>query len=257
MIVDSHCHLDFPELYDQLDQIIERADLNNVKHLMTISTTLDSFKKIELIVKKYKNIYGTLGIHPHESKNFTYISSQEIKNLYNNNKKIIGIGETGLDFYYKNSEKNIQKKLFIEHIDAAIDLDLPIIVHTRNAEKDTIDILSDKKKKSNLKVLIHCFTGSYGFAKKLLDLDCYISISGIVTFKNSTELAKTVYSIPIDKLLVETDSPYLAPVPFRGKSNEPSYIKHTVTKLSDIKKISPADVEKHTSNNFFKLFDLQ
>jgi len=153
MIIDSHCHLDFPELYDQLDQIIERADLNNVKHLMTISTTLDSFKKIELIVKKYKNIYGTLGIHPHESKNFTYISSQEIKNLYNNNKKIIGIGETGLDFYYKNSEKSLQKKLFIEHIDAAIDLDLPVIVHTRNAEKDTIDINDFLSKVASL--LIH------------------------------------------------------------------------------------------------------
>ena len=172
------------------------------------------------------------------------------------NKKIIGIGETGLDFHYNHSDKKTQKLSFVEHIYAASELNIPIIVHTRNAEIETYDILKNELKNSNIKVLIHCFTGSKDFAKKLIDLNCFISVSGIITFKNTTELSETVSSIPIEKLLVETDSPYLAPLPFRGRSNEPSYIVHTVEKLSKIKKISNNDVIKHTTINFKKLFNL-
>ena len=152
--------------------------------------------------------------------------------------------------------KKIQKKLFIEHIQAASELDIPVIVHSRNAEDDTYEILKNEKKNSNLKILIHCFTGSKSFAKKLLDLNSYISISGIITFKNSSELAHTVSTIPIENLLVETDSPYLAPLPYRGKPNEPSYIIHTIDKLSHIKKVSKKTVMTYTTNNFRKLFNL-
>ena len=173
-----------------------------------------------------------------------------------NNKKIIGIGETGLDFYYNHSEKKIQQKSFIEHINAALELNIPIVVHSREAENDTYEILKSENKNSNLKILIHCFTGSKEFVKKLLDINCYVSVSGIITFNNSTELAETVSSIPIEKLLVETDSPYLAPMPFRGKSNEPSYIIHTIDKLSLIKKISKEKIIFNTTNNFKRLFDI-
>ena len=256
MIIDSHCHLDYLNLYNQLDDIIKRAKNNRVDLLLTICTTLESFEKIKLITDKYKNIYGTFGIHPHEANKFTKVDSKFILSLIRRYKKIIGVGETGLDFYYNYSDKIIQKKSFIEHIEAALELNIPIVVHSRDAEIDTYEILKSENKNSNLKILIHCFTGSKYFVKKLLNINCYISVSGIITFKKSTELADTVSSIPIEKLLVETDSPYLTPEPQRGKSNEPSYIIHTVEKLSEIKKISRDDVITNTTNNFKKLFDL-
>ena len=256
MIIDSHCHLDYPELYDQLDDVVKRAQLNKVKFLLTICTTLESFNKIKLIVEKYDNIYGTFGIHPHETKKYVNVDSKYILNLKRKYKKIIGIGETGLDFYYNHSDKEVQKKSFIEHIKAASELNIPIIVHTRNAEKDTFEILQNEMKNSKIKVLIHCFTGSKSFAKKLLNIGCYISISGIITFAKSTDLMEAVTSIPLDKLLVETDSPYLAPSPLRGKSNEPSYIIHTVQKLSEVKNLPTDDIIKNTTDNFLKLFNI-
>ena len=257
MIIDSHCHLDYSQLYDQLDKIVERAENNQVKYLLTICTTLESSEKIVLIIDKYKNIYGTFGIHPHESKKYTNVDYDFILNFKKKPKKIIGIGETGLDYYYNHSDKETQKKSFIEHIRAASELNIPIIVHSRNAENDTYEILKSEKKNSNIKVLIHCFTGSNNFAKKLIDINCFISVSGIITFKNSIDLVATVASIPIENLLVETDSPYLSPLPYRGKTNEPSYIIHTVKKLSEIKKISETSVMNYTTNNFKKLFDLK
>jgi len=257
MIVDSHCHLDYSNLFNQLDDVVKRAELNKVKYLLTICTTLNSFDKIKLIIEKYDNIFGTFGIHPHETKDFLNVDYKFITGIKKRYKKIIGIGETGLDYYYNYSEKKIQKNSFIEHIRAASELNIPVIVHSRNAETDTYEILKSEKKNSNLKVLIHCFTGSRDFAKKLIDINCFISVSGIITFKNSTDLVNIVNTIPINNLLVETDSPYLAPSPYRGKSNEPSYIIHTVEKLSQIKNLSMNDVMKITSNNFFKIFNLK
>ena len=256
MIIDSHCHLDYPNLFNQLDDVIKRAQKNHVKYFLTICTTLESFEKIKFIIEKYENIYGTFGIHPHETKDFRNIDSKFISNMKKNHKKIIGIGETGLDYYYNHSDKKVQKNSFIEHIRAAAELNIPVIVHSRNAETDTYEILKSEKKNSNLKVLMHCFAGSRDFAKKLLDINCYISISGIITFKNSKELTDTVSDIPIEKLLVETDSPYLAPSPLRGKSNEPSYIIHVINKLSEIKKTSNMEMMKVTSSNFLKIFKL-
>ena len=257
MIIDSHCHLDYPNLFNQLDDVVKRAELNQVKYLLTICTTLNSFNKIKLIIKKYNNIYGTFGIHPHETSKFSEVNSDFIIDLIENNKKIIGIGETGLDFYYNHSEKNLQRKSFEEHIHAALKLNLPIVVHSRSAENETYEILKKENKNMNLKILIHCFTGSKEFAKKLIDINCFISVSGIITFKNSRKLHDAITSMPIENLLVETDSPYLAPEPFRGKSNEPSYIVHTLDKLSEIKNISKDEVIKRTSDNFFKIFNLE
>ena len=255
MIVDSHCHLDYSNLYDDLDKVITRAFNSNVKKLLTICTTLESFKKIEIIINKYNNVFGTFGIHPHETKNNKIVNKKFIVDIAKKNKKVIGIGETGLDFYYNHSEKSLQKKSFIEHITAATELNIPVIVHSRNAEKDTYEIIKEAKKNSNLKVLIHCFTGSDDFAKKLIDINCYISVSGIITFKNSTDLAKTVSNIPLENLLVETDSPYLSPIPYRGKPNEPSYIIHTIKKLSNLKNIKIDEIIGTTTKNFNNLFN--
>tara|TARA_B110000438_G_scaffold48718_1_gene49126 strand:- start:516 stop:1289 length:774 start_codon:yes stop_codon:yes gene_type:complete len=256
MIIDSHCHLDYENLNIQLNEVIKRAKINEVMYLLTICTTLESFEKIKLIVNNYKNVYGTFGIHPHETSKFQQVNYDYIVSLIKKHDKIIGIGETGLDFYYNHSDKEIQKKLFIEHIRAAAELNIPLIVHSRSAEIETYDILKNEMKNLKIKVLIHCFTGSKSFAKKLIDLNCFISVSGIITFNNSTDLAETISTIPLENLLVETDSPYLAPVPFRGKSNEPSFIIHTVKKLAEIKKVSNDLVAKTTTTNFKNLFNI-
>jgi len=257
MIVDSHCHLDSSFIYNQLDDVVKRAYSNQIKYLLTICTTLESFEKIKLIIDKYTNIYGTFGIHPHETNKNKQVDLKFILKEKKKHKKIIGIGETGLDFYYNHSDKKTQIISFIEHIQAASQLNIPIIVHSRNAEAETYEILKREMKNSSLKVLLHCFTGSKEFANKLIDLNCYISVSGIITFKNSHELADTVSTIPMKNLLVETDSPFLSPLPYRGKSNEPSYIIHTIEKLSEIKKTSKESIISDTTNNFKKLFELK
>ncbi len=254
MIIDSHCHLNYEPMSLSLKETIDRAKKDGVEYLLTISTEDKSFSKILNIISKNKCVYGSYGIHPHEAKNHQYIKSKDIIKKTELNKKIIGIGESGLDFYYNHSDKKDQIKCFEEHIIAAQSTQLPLIVHTRNAETETLEILKNKLKEQKFKILIHCFTGSKEFAFKLLDLGAYISASGVVTFKKSEELANTFKKIPNEKILVETDSPYLAPVPLRGKPNEPSYIIHTVKFLSKLKNLSFEDFSKITTKNFFELF---
>ncbi len=254
MIIDSHCHLTYEPMSNALNETIDRANKDGIKYMLTISTEDKSFEQILKIVNGYKSVYGTYGIHPHEAQSHQHIKSVDIINKVNQNKKIIGIGETGLDFYYNHSEKKDQIYSFEEHISAAQKKNLPLIVHTRSAEKETLQILEKHSKKKETKILIHCFTGSREFAFKLLDLGAYISASGVVTFKKSQDLANTFRDIPNEKILVETDAPYLAPVPLRGKPNEPSYIIHTVKFLSKIKNLSFDEFSKVTTNNFFNLF---
>ena len=254
MIIDSHCHLTYEPMSSSLDETIKRAYNDDVKYLLTISTEDKSFKNILRIVENYNSVYGTYGIHPHEAKKHKEIKSSNIIEKVNMNKKIIGIGESGLDFYYNHSEKKDQITSFLEHIDAAQKTNLPLIVHTRSAEEETLNILKESKMNKDFKILIHCFTGTKKFAFNLLDIGAYISASGIVTFKKSKELALTFKEIPINRILVETDSPYLAPEPFRGKPNEPSYITHTVRFLSDLKNISYEKFSDSTTQNFFNLF---
>ena len=251
-MIDSHCHLDHEPLLSNLDDVIKRSKNIGISKLLTICTTLDSFDKIKEIVKKDEMIYGTFGIHPHEVKN-NEISSDKIVEQITNNKKIIGIGETGLDFYYNNSEKEKQIDSFKKHIEASIELQTPLIIHSRNAEKETFDILEDYKN-DNLKILMHCFTGSKKFAEKLLKFNSIFSASGIITFKNSADLQNTFKFLPLENILIETDSPFLAPVPNRGKKNEPSFLDFTAQKLSEIKEISKAEIATITTNNFNKLF---
>ena len=256
MIIDSHCHLEYEPMSLALKDVINRANEDGVKYLLTISTTDKSLKKILKITDEFDCVYGTYGIHPHEAKNYKNIKSTDITKKISSNKKIIGIGETGLDFYYNHSEKKYQMDSFEEHINAAQSLNLPLIVHTRSAEIETLEMLKSKKNEKDFKLLIHCFTGSRDFAFKLLDLNAFISASGVVTFKKSQDLASTFKDIPNNRILVETDSPYLAPVPLRGKTNEPSFIIHTVKFLSQLKNISFKDFSKMTSENFFELFGM-
>ena len=251
-MIDSHCHLDQQPLIDDLNNIVNRSKEAGIEKLLTISTTLNSFNEISNLVNFDPIIYGTFGIHPHEADK-EFVSKSEIINKIKNNKKIIGVGETGLDFYYNNSDKKNQINSFINHIEAAIDLNIPLIVHSRNAETDTFDIIN-RYKNQNLKVLMHCFTGSLNLAKKLLDLDAFFSASGIITFKNSNSLQDTFKFLPDNKILIETDSPYLAPEPMRGKKNEPSFIHHTLKKLAQIKKIEINKLDNITTNNFNNLF---
>ena len=251
-MIDSHCHLDHENLYTSINEVIDRSKKIGITKLLTICTTLKSFEKIINIINLDSMIYGTFGIHPHESKT-DIVTKDIILQSIKNNKKIIGVGETGLDFYYNHSDKKIQISSFINHIESSLELNLPLIVHSRNAENETYDILSSYKNK-NLKILMHCFTGTDHFAKKLLKLNSYFSASGIITFKNSIELQNTFKNIPLENLLVETDSPYLAPVPMRGKNNEPSFIRYTVEKLSNLKSLTPSEISKITTDNFNKLF---
>ena len=251
-MIDSHCHLDHEPLKSDLSNIIKRSKDVGIEKLLTISTSVESFKKIKNIINEDEIIFGTIGIHPHETNN-NEISIDYIVKNFEENPKIIGIGETGLDFYYNNSDKEKQIKSFKKHIEASIKTNSPLIVHSRNAEDATFEILN-KYQGEKLKILMHCFTGSKNFAEKLLKLNAFFSASGIITFKNSIDLQETFKILPLEKILIETDSPYLAPVPNRGKKNEPSFLSYTAQKLADIKDLSKQEITKITTKNFNNLF---
>ncbi|MDC0864753.1 TatD family hydrolase [Rickettsiaceae bacterium] len=253
MIVDSHCHLDMLTDYDDIDNIVRRANENGVKYLQTICTKLDNFEYILGIAKRYDNVFTSVGVHPSEVKEVT--SSDRLIKL-SDDKKVIGLGETGLDYFY-NKEKShhkIQQESFRQHIIASQENKLPLIIHTRDAEDDTTNIIAEHKKHKEFPGLIHCFTASKDFALKMLDLGMYISISGIVTFKNADSIRDAIKHVPLDRLLVETDSPYLAPVPKRGKTNEPSYTRYVLEFLAELKGMSAEKLASQTTDNFFKLF---
>jgi len=251
-MIDSHCHLDHDPLFSNIDEVISRSKKVGIKKLLTISTNLVSYENILKIIKIDPIIFGSIGIHPHEVKDYK-IDSNYIISEFTNNDKIIGIGETGLDYYYKNSAKNEQIQSFKTHIESSIKCNCPLIVHSRDAEDDTFDILKDYRSEK-IKILMHCFTGSKKFADKLIDLNSYFSASGIITFKNSRELQETFKNIPNERLLIETDSPFLAPEPMRGKKNEPSFIQYTLEDLAKLKKLETNEMEHLTTNNFNSLF---
>ncbi len=251
-MIDSHCHLDHEHLLSDLNNVIQRSKDIGIEKLLTISTSLKSFSKVKEIVNKDEIIYGTIGIHPHETDNDIINTEFIIKSL-KENKKIIGIGETGLDFYYNNSDKEKQLNSFKIHIEASLKANVPLIIHSRNAEEETFNTLNEYKNQK-LKILMHCFTGSKKFAEKLLNFNTFFSASGIITFKNAIDLQNTFNFLPLDKILIETDSPFLAPVPNRGKKNEPSFIDFTAAKLADIKNIEKSELIKITTNNFNNLF---
>jgi TatD DNase family protein len=251
MIIDSHCHLDYQPLINDLNQVLVNAKNNSITHLLTIGTGLNSSKKVFEIVEKYDNIYGSIGIHPNSTTN-NLADLNKLLSIKKKSKKIIAFGETGLDYFYKKSEKKDQLYSFEKHIELAISEKVPVIVHTRDADEDTLSVI--KKNYLKTKFLIHCFTGNLEFAKKLLEFGCLISFSGIITFKKSSDLKSVVKYVPIEKMLIETDSPYLSPDPLRGKSNEPANVKIVAENVALIKDISFEDVANITSRNFKKFF---
>tara|TARA_B100000315_G_scaffold255196_1_gene297964 strand:+ start:2050 stop:2829 length:780 start_codon:yes stop_codon:yes gene_type:complete len=253
-IVDSHCHLNFPEFKDNLDKVVDRALKNGVYKMLTISTKLNEINDLIYISNLYSEVYYSVGVHPHECKNYKNLSVDDLLK-YTKDPKCIGIGESGLDFYYENSPKELQSNLFKIHIEAARKSSLPIIVHTRNSDLEIIKILENEMKKGAFTGLIHCFSTSKDLAEKAIDLGLYISLSGIITFKKSNELRNIVKNLPLNKLLIETDSPYLSPEPYRGKCNEPSYVVHTANFLANLLNIDAEVIANKTTENFNKLFN--
>jgi TatD DNase family protein len=255
-LIDSHCHIDqlnHDSLDKNIEKILQNAYKNHVKKFLTVSTSIENFYKIKKLLNKYDSIFYSYGIHPlhckKEEKNLNKIEKPSTS------KRILAFGETGLDYYYSSETKTLQKKFFRKHIRTAIKLKKPIIIHSRNSIKDTIEILIEEKAEKCGGIL-HSFTENKESAFKLLDMGFYISFSGIITFKKSTELRSTLKKIPLEKLLIETDSPYLAPIPYRGKKNQPAYLLEIAKKIALIKDISLEELARITTNNFFTLFNL-
>ena len=253
MIIDTHCHLDFTEFKDDFSIMLDNAKKNDVLGMQTICTKIEEFPKILNIALKQPNIWCSIGTHPHNAEDEDHISKEQILEQCNND-KVIGIGETGLDYFYENSKRDIQIKSLYKHIEVSKKTNLPIIIHARDADDDIIEILTTEYKKEKFTGVIHCFTASQKLADAALSIGFYISFSGIITFKNAENIRKSCEIIPINRILIETDAPYLAPIPFRGKRNEPSFITETLKKVSEIKKMPINETKEITTNNFFNLF---
>jgi len=252
MLVDSHCHLNFPEFKDNLDATIKRAKDAGVETFLTINTKLSEATDIQKIADRYPTVFCTVGAHPHDAAAHTYEGVYTDLIRLAQHPKVAGVGETGLDYYYENSPRPEQIKSFQTHIKAGIELDLPLVIHTRDADADTISVL---KEFPNAKGVFHCFSGGPDLARAALDLGFYISFSGILTFKKADDLREVAKFVPMDRILVETDSPFLAPIPHRGERNEPAYTRITATKLAEIKEVSLGEIAKETTQNFFRLFN--
>ena len=252
MLIDSHAHLDFKDISLDFDNIIKNAIKNDIASILSINTKLKDFNKLYNLIKNYKSIWCTVGEHPCNINKANIPSKEKILSYIN--EKVIGIGETGLDLYYSSENIEYQFQSFKNHIDASLDANLPLIIHLRNSENDLMNFLIKENKKNKLKVIMHCFAGSFDLLNICLDNDFYISISGIVTFRNAKNLQTVIKNIPINRLLIETDSPYLTPVPYRGKTNEPSYIRHTALFLSSLLNIDFEYLSKTTTDNFYNIF---
>ena len=253
MLVDSHCHLDFPDFASELDDVVARAREAGVGAIQTICTRMTRFEEVEAIADRFEDVYCSVGVHPHHVESEGVVSAAAIA-ARANHPKAIGIGETGLDFHYDRSPRETQRASFREHIAAARETGLPLIVHTRDADDDTMAILEDEMGKGAFPGLIHCFSASRELARRSLAIGFSISISGIATFKNARDLRDTISDIPLDRLLVETDAPYLAPVPRRGKRNEPGFVRYTAATVARLKDVSEVEIADATTDNFFNLF---
>ena len=253
MLVDSHCHLDFPELAADAEGVVARAGAAGVGAMVTIGTELARFPGVLAMAERFGNVWCSVGTHPHESAK-ELITDPAPLLAHTHHPKVVAIGETGLDYFYEHSPRPSQLESFRAHVAAARMAGLPVIVHTRDADDDIIAVLEDEMGKGGFSGLIHCFTGTQRLADAALALGLYISVSGIATFKNSTALRNVIQRVPLDRLLVETDAPYLAPVPHRGKTNEPAFVVHTAAMLAELKGVSPDALAAATTENFFHLF---
>ncbi len=254
MLVDSHCHLDFPEFDNERDEIVARAQQAGIGYMVTICTHMSKFEGVHAVADAYDNMSCTVGVHPHNAGEEGPLATVEALCEQAKRPKVIGIGETGLDYFYEHSPRDAQQDSFRAHIKASRTTGLPLIVHTRDADADTVQILRDEYQKGPYPGLIHCFSAGPELAAAALELGFYISISGIVSFKSAQALRDTVKELPLDRILVETDSPYLAPVPKRGKRNEPAFTAHTADVVAELKGVSAAELAEKTTDNFFHLF---
>lgn len=253
MLVDSHCHLDYLERDGDLDEAVARARCAGVISMVTICTRVTEFDGVLSIAERFNDVWCTVGIHPHDAASEPEVTVDRLLEL-SRHPKVIGIGETGLDYYYDHSPRKAQQRSFRTHIEASRRSGLPLIVHTRDADEDTINILSDEVSVGAFPGLIHCYSTSPELADKSLEIGFYISVSGILTFKRARELQETIVRLPEERLLVETDAPYLAPVPNRGKRNEPAFVALTAEKLADLRNVDASRMALSTTENFYRLF---
>ena len=253
MLIDSHCHLDYLAKDNDVEALIARARDAGVGGIVTISTKLSTFPEILSIAQDHEGLWCSVGVHPHHADEEGLDDPAPLIER-TADPSVIGIGETGLDYFYDNAPREDQQRSFRAHIAASRETGLPLIVHTRDADADTIAILEEEYAKGAFPGLIHCFTAGPELAQAVLEIGFYISVSGIVTFKRSDDLRATLRDVPLDRLLVETDAPFLAPVPHRGKTNEPSFVSHTANALAELKGVGAAELERITTENFFKVF---
>lgn len=253
MLVDSHCHLDFPDFADDVVGVVERARRAGVGLMLSICTHVTKFPQVLAVAERFPDVYCTVGIHPHEAGKEPEVDADRLIELARH-PKVVGFGETGLDYFYEHSPREAQQRSFRAHIAAARQAGLPLIVHTRDADADTARILTEEMAVGRFDALLHCFSSGAELAETAVSLGLYLSMSGIVTFNKADTLRQTARSIPLDRLLVETDAPYLAPVPKRGKRNEPAFVVHTAARMAEVKGV-PADAFAQTTTaNFLRLF---
>lgn len=253
MFIDSHCHLDYHERDGDLGEVVGRAQRAGVGTMVTICTKIKNFKTVQRIAERFGNVWCTIGIHPHEVCKEELPTVKQMVALANH-PKVVGIGETGLDYYYERSPRDAQQACLRVHIEAARETGLPLIVHARDADNDMIEILEEAYRKGPYPGLIHCFSSGKHLAEKAIEIGFSISFSGILTFKNAENLRMVAKSIPMDRIIIETDAPYLAPVPNRGKRNEPAYVIHVAEKLAEIRGMDTEGIAKKTTDNFYRLF---
>jgi TatD DNase family protein len=253
MLVDSHCHLDFKDFEGELDDVVARAGAAGVGTMVSISTHLSKFEGVKAVAERFDNVWCSVGVHPHQAGEEGVDSPDRLVELAQH-PRVVGIGESGLDYYYDNSPRDRQQISFRAHIEAARETGLPLIVHARDADEDAADIMRDEMEKGAYTAVMHCFSSGRGLAEAALEMGMYISFSGILTFKNAQELRNIARDVPEDRILVETDSPFLAPIPNRGKRNEPSFVAHTAEVLAEVRGMDLNALETATTDNFFRLF---
>jgi TatD DNase family protein len=253
LVVDSHCHLDYPGLIESLDGVLERARTAGVGLMLTIGTRVKKFDAILKLAEQHDNIWCTVGTHPHHAAEEPDVTAGHLIEIAKH-PKVVGIGEAGLDYHYDYSPREVQAQGFRVHIETARQTGLPLVIHSREAEVDTATILEDEMKNGAFTPLLHCYTSKPELAQRGLAIGAYVSFSGILTYKNAQDIRDVARDVPPDRLLVETDAPYLAPVPYRGRSNEPAYVVETLKQLAVVKGMSAAEMARTTSDNFFRLF---
>ncbi len=253
MIVDSHCHLDFKDFSGQRDDVVARAEAAGVGVMVTISTRVKQFQQISEIIERYDNVFGSVGTHPHHADEELDITAEHLIRLAEH-PKVVALGEAGLDYHYDNAPRPAQEQGFRTHIAAARETGLPLVIHAREADDDMIRILEEETGKGAFPAVLHCYSSGPELARRGVDLGFYVSFSGILTFRNSQGVRDIAVGVPADRLLVETDAPYLAPMPHRGKTNEPAYTVHTAAVLADLRGWTPEETARRTTENFARLF---